>query len=327
MDRIETTMQGVTIRVPSILVNGRTVIAVGRWLKIAEVKDEQWQEGEVVSDADGFIANVRQHKDFADIFTFSQKPGDPIPRFPFYYEWDSVAAIPVASFSDWWNNRVSVKLRQDVKRATRFGVVARSVPFTDELVQGIVDIFDESPVRQGRPFWHYRKGFEAVKVALATYLERSEFVGAFLGDELIGYLKIVYVDNLARLMGITSKIFHQDKRPTNALVAKAVELCAARRCSHLTYGKYHYTKGISDSSLTAFKHKNGFEELLIPKYYIPLTRKGSLALRLKLHHGAKELLPEPILRSLIRIRTSIYRTPRVSDRPSRPIKDQADSFE
>jgi hypothetical protein len=131
-------------------------------------------------------------------------------------------------------------------------------------------------------------------------------VGAFLGDELIGYLKVVWVDQMARLMHITSKIVHQDKRPTNALIAKAVELCEAKRCSHLIYGKYRYAQG-PDSSLTAFKHKNGFEELLVPKYYVPLTTKGRVALRLRLHHGVEGLVPSSIRRSLLRIRASIYR--------------------
>jgi len=310
MDGFEANVHGVAARVPSILVNGRTVIAVGGWLKVAQVNDEEWQQGDVVSAPAAFIANIRQHKDFsADVFTFSQKPIEPIPRFPFYYEWDSIAAITVASFSDWWQNRVSVKLRQDVNRATRLGVVARSVPLTDHLVRGIVDIFDETPVRQGKPNFHYKKGFEALKPALATYVERSEFVGAFLGDELIGFLKIVYADNLARLMHINSKICHQDKRPANALIAKAVELCEARHCSHLIYGAYRNEQGIY-TSLTAFKHKNGFEELLIPRYYIALTKKGVVALNLKLHHGPKALVPGPILRALIRIRASIHRTSR-----------------
>jgi hypothetical protein len=119
-------------------------------------------------------------------------------------------------------------------------VVVRSVPFTDDLVAGIVDIYNETPIRQGRPFWHYGKTFEAVKQMNATYLERSGFLGAFLGDELIGFLKIVYVNRVARLMQIVAKDAHRDKRPMNALIAKAVELCETKNCTDLVYGNYRY---------------------------------------------------------------------------------------
>jgi hypothetical protein len=297
---------GVTVNVRSAEVDGKTVIVTGRWLRVAAVKGEDWLEGEVVPSPDHFIANVREHKALgADLFTFSQKLTDPTPRFPFFFDWDSIAAVPTLSFSDWWTNRVSTDLRCDVRKAAKRGVVVRPVEFSDDLIRGIVGIYDESPVRQGRPFWHYKKGFDAVKLANASYLERSEFLGAFWGDELIGFLKIVYVDRFARLMQIISKDAHRNKRPLNALIAKAVEVCEARGCSHLTYGKYRYSQGAD--SVTAFKHRNGFEEILVPRYYVPLTTKGGLALRLRLHRGGRALVPDPVLRSLKRLRASIYR--------------------
>ena len=306
MDYAEISVAGAVLKVPSAKIDGKTIIVTGGWLKLAAVRDEDWQEGEVVLPPDQFLAYVRQHKDLgADIFTFSQKPSDPTPRFPFYYEWDSVAAIRTGSFEDWWTNRVSTDLRRDVRKAAKLGVVVRRVPFNDELVRGIMEIYDETPIRQGGPFWHYKKGFAAVKLANATYVEKSDFLGAFWGDELIGFVKIVYVDRLARLMQIISKDAHRDKRAANALIAKAVEVCEAKGCSHLTYGKYHYAQGAD--SLTAFKHRNGFEEVLTPKYYVPLTTKGGLALRLRLHRGLRALLPESVLRSLKRVKASVYR--------------------
>jgi hypothetical protein len=306
MDYAEISAAGATLKVPSVQVNGKTVVVTGGWLKVAGVRDEDWQEGEVVREPNVFLANLQQHKRLgADLFTFSQKPSDPNPRFPFFYEWDSVAAIRTASFSDWWTNRVSTDLRRDVRKSAKLGVVVRPVPFSDDFVRGIMDIYDETPVRQGNPFWHYKKDFATVKRANETYLERSDFLGAFWGDELIGFIKIVYVDRLARLMQIISKDGHRDKRPTNALIAKAVELCEEKGCSHLTYGKYRYGQGADD--LTAFKRRNGFEEILVPKYFVPLTIKGSVALHLRLQRGAKALVPERVLRSLRRVKGSITR--------------------
>jgi hypothetical protein len=302
---IEVSAEGRTIMVRVAEINGRSVIVNGKWVKVAAVMDEDWQEGEVVPNPERFIRQLKQINGLrADIFSFSQKLVDPTPRFAFPYEWDSIAAVPTASYSDWWKNRVSTDLRRDVKLAAKRGVVVRSVQFTDDLVRGIKEIYDETPIRQGRPFWHYQKDFEVVKRANSSYLERSDFLGAFLGEALIGFLKIVYVDRIARLMQIIAKDAHRDKRPMNALIAKAIEAAESKGCSHLTYGKYHYSQG--SDSVTAFKHRNGFEEILVPKYYIPLTMKGKLALRYNLHHGVRAMVPAPFIRFSRGIRRGIY---------------------
>ena len=316
MEYAEVSIEGIIRKLPCGMIDGRAVIVTGKYLKVAAIRDEEWLEGDILPASEHFIADLRRQKALgADLFTFSQKLTDPTPHFPFYYEWDSVAAIPIVSYSDWWNRRVSRILRQDVKKAAKLGVVVRPFSFTDEHVKAIASIYDETPIRQGRPFWHYGKGFEAVKSDNATYLDRSEFLGAFLGDEMIGFLKIVYVDRTARLMQILAKDAHRDKRPMNALIAKAVELCETSGCSHLIYGKYRYSRG-PDSSLTQFKHRNGFEEILVPKYYIPLTSKGRFALPLHLHHGAKALIPPALRRLLKNIREFIYRHKPLVGNPS-----------
>jgi hypothetical protein len=301
----EISVEGRLHEVPSIQIDGRTVIVEGRWLKVASVHDEEWLDGDVVAAPDQFIADLRKHKGLgADLFTFTQKPTDRTPRYACPYEWDSVAAIPVTSYSDWWNNRVSTDLRNDVRKAAKRGLVVRVVPFSDDFVRGIMDIYDETPVRQGRLFWHYKKGFDEVKRANATYLERSDFVGAYLGDELVGFLKIVYVDRFARLMQIIAKDAHRNRRPMNALIAKAVEVIDAKGCSLLTYGNFRYAQGAD--SVTAFKVRNGFEEILVPKYYVPLTVKGKLSLRLRLHHGVRAWVPNSVRQTLKRARLSLY---------------------
>ena len=103
-----------------------------------------------------------------------------------------------------------------------------AVNFDDQLVRGISDIYNETPIRQGRKFWHYGKSFEQVKAENATYPDRSEFIGAFFNGELIGFIKFVMVNNVARIMQIVSLEAHTDKRPTNALLAKAVEIAARK---------------------------------------------------------------------------------------------------
>jgi hypothetical protein len=305
MAQAEISVEGRVHEVPSLQIDGRTVIVEGRWLKMASVHDEEWLNGEVVPAPDQFIANLREHKGLgADLFTFTQKPTDPAPRYAYPYEWDSVAAIPVTSYAEWWTNRVSTDLRNDVRKAAKRGLVVRVVPFTDDFVRGIMEIYDETPVRQGRLFWHYKKGFDEVKRANSTYVERSDFVGAYVGDELVGFLKIVYVDRFARLMQIIAKDAQRNRRPMNALIAKAVETIDAKGCSLLTYGNFRYAQGAD--SVTAFKVRNGFEEILVPKYYVPLTAKGKLGLRLHLHHGVRAWVPNRVRQALKRARLALY---------------------
>jgi hypothetical protein len=299
-------VRGVVVKTASAEIEGRVVFVDGKWLKIAAVKGEEWLEGDVVPDPTRFIEAVKRCKHLgADIFTFRQKLADPTPRFPFAYEWESIAVVPTLSYLEWWNNRVSSGLRQGVRKAVKLGVEVRLVEFTDEFIRGMMDIYNETPIRQGRPFWHYKKEFDAVKQDNSSYLDRSEFLGAYFGEELIGFLKIVYVDGIARLMQIIAKGAHHNKRVMNALIAKAIERCAEKGCTHLTYGNYTYPQGAD--SVTEFKQRNGFEEILIPKYYVPLTAKGWLAHRLRLHHGVRAWVPPSTQRWLKRVRASLYR--------------------
>lgn len=104
--------------------------------------------------------------------------------------------------------------------------------------------------------------------------------------ELIGFIKIIYVDRIATVIHILAKNQHQDKRPVNALLAKAVELFEKKDISFLLDGKYVYDKN-EETPLTEFKRRNGFEEIKFPRYFLPLSVKERLAIKLALHKGAK----------------------------------------
>lgn len=297
--------------VPSLGIQDKTVVLIGRWPRIATIRDEDFIEGVAVEDAERFLEELKQTKSGADLLTFTQKFPDLKPRHGFYMEWDNVAAVPITTYDDWWNRQISGNLRKIIKRSARRGVSVETVEFNDAFVNGVVGIYNENPIRQHRTFWHYGKGFDAVKTETGTYLDRSIFVGAYWEGKLIGFLKIVLVDRLARLMQIVSMTSHNDKLPTNSLIAKAVEVSAAHGCTHLTYGKYTYGK-MGHTSLTEFKKRNGFRQYLLPRYYIPLTVSGEIAMRLGMHRPLKDLVPENVLRlvAAARARYSRLRTAR-----------------
>ena len=301
VQQAEIRISGKTLYVPSTEICGRTVVVTGKWIKTAQVKDEELVEGVPVEDPESFITKLKESELKADVFTFAQRPPEITPKYDYHFEWDNWAAVPTTCFKDWWENRLPQESRKNVRRAAKRGVVVRVVPFDDELVRGIQGIYNETPIRQEKRFWHFGKDIETLRRELATYLDRSQFIGAYWNEELIGFLKMVYVGRVATLFHIISMNEHYDKRPMNALIAKAVEFCEQKGISHFIYGQFVYGNK-HQSSLLEFKRRNGFERITFPRYYIPLTVKGRLFVRLKLYKGVGGLVPEPILQTVLSCR-------------------------
>ena len=265
-------------------------------------KDELCDDG--IRDPEKIVSRLKQNKN-ADLFTFDQKPPDYEPRFNYYFEWDNLAVLEIKSFEHWWKHQIRNDARRMVRKAQKSNVIVKVVPFTDELVHGIKRIYDETPLRQGRRMWHYNKDFNTIKDDNSSFLERSDFIGAYYNDELIGFEKIAYTGTRADPIQLISTIKDRDKAPTNALIAKSVEICAEKGISHLTYGKYVYGKKGADL-LNDFKKRNGFQQVNLPRYYIPLTLKGRLALKLKFHRELIEILPSAVIDALLQIRAKAY---------------------
>jgi hypothetical protein len=290
---------------PSVQIEDRFVVARGKWYKMATVFDEEWIDGDGVADPEAAIKKIKNGPLKADIFTFAQKLPRTEPLYGYYMEWDNVAAIQTDNYKEWWENRLPQVTRKSIRRAAKRGATARVVEYTDDLVRGIMGIHDDTLTRQGAPFAHYGKPFDVVKREYGTYPEKSEFIGAYYEDELIGIIKLVYADNTAGIMQIITKTKHYDRRPTNILIAKAVEVCEQKKISFLIYGKYVYGNK-TDSSLTEFKRRNGFEQINFPRYYIPLTIKGKFIIKSKLHRGLLGVLPGRVISSLRAIRSAYY---------------------
>jgi hypothetical protein len=137
-----------------------------------------------------------------------------------------------------------------------------------------------------------------------TFLDRSVFFAALLGETIIGFAKLVTDERRrqAALMQVVSMIQHRDSAPTNALIAQAVRSCAERKVPYLVYANFAYGSKQRDS-LTDFKQHNGFKRVDLPRYYIPLTLTGRAALRFGLHRPLADHIPEPVLKRLREIRS------------------------
>ncbi len=324
--KIEISVKGKWTTVPAVDFGGKAIITRGKWLGIAQVHDEQWLETEL-EDPQGCIEKLKERGSRglrADVFTFSQKPSSTAPKYSYLMEKESVAAIHLASFKDWWE-KLPQETRKNVRRSQKRGVVVEVRNFGADLIRGISEVNNDSPMRQRERNIYYGRSLVQVRKDYSSFLDRSDFICAYAGTEMIGFLKMVYRGDVASILNFTPKGSQSDKRPANALIAKAVELCEAKGISYLTYGKYNYGKK-GDSPLREFKIRNGFEETLVPRFYVPLTNWGRVCLALKLHRGLLGLLPHGLISCAIRAREKWYdfKQPRsrCSSMPERPNCDR-----
>jgi hypothetical protein len=277
----------------------------GSFLRVAGINEKEDHFHEVC-DPRAILEELKMHGHRADIFTFWQRLPETQPRFPYYFEWDNVAAVPLTTFDAWFKKQIPKKTREKIRKSSRAGIEVGCVPFDRALVQGIVDIFNESPIRQGRVFSNFGKAFEDVELEWSQDLERSEFLGAYYHSELVGFIKLLSAGTYGRTSGTICKLAHRDKAPMNALIAEAVRVSISRGFSHLVYGRFAYgNKGVD--SLSDFKRHNGFEKIDLPRYYIPITATGKLALALGFHRGFLARLPGPVLQLLLSARRNWYR--------------------
>ena len=144
-----------------------------------------------------------------------------------------------------------------------------------------------------------------------------------MGDELIGFISLIYAGETARCVQLISMQAHKDKWPNNALLARAVQRCEDKGLRYLVYGRYDYG-GSGAESLVSFKEENGFSRHDIPRFHVPLTPWGRVALRLGLQRGLAEMLPGPLVRRLARLRARYYEVTRARRSPPRdPSADAA----
>ena len=289
--------KGVPIRFDAFRAEDKPFIVSGRFVRTAALKNE-WQED--IEAPQDVIKELRCSPAKIDLLRFWQRIPDTEPKYGYYHEWRDVAAIPVSDYKHWLEKQISPKARNKVRKSAKFGIVIEQTELSDQLVRGIMAIFNQSPVRRGKRFWHYGKDFETVKKEMSLDLSESIFVTAYHGEELIGFIKLLLADRYALVTLILDKLNHRDKAPMNGMMAKAVEICAIRNNPYLVY--YMWRSG----GHAEFQESTGFKRIPVPEYFVPLTFKGAVALRIGLHKGAKGLIPPKVMPWLLALRAKWY---------------------
>jgi hypothetical protein len=275
-----------------------TLALSGRFPRIATVEDEWFQD---LRHPQAAVDQLQSMRDVGvDVLTFWNQIPNSTPQFDYPFETAEIAVLPIHSYEDWWQNRIKSRTRNLIRKSEKQGLVVREMGFDEEFVRGMTAIFNEQPIRQGRRFWHYGKDVDTVRRQFSRFIHRESMIGAFVDNEMVGFIMLGWAGKCGYMGQILSKVAERERNPNNALMAKAVEVCARRGVESLVYGFW------GDTSLAEFKRRCGFEPVSIPHYFVPLSRRGELALRCGLHRGWSSLIPPGLLSRLRQWRAAAY---------------------
>jgi hypothetical protein len=229
-----------------------------------------------------------------DLFTFVHRSFMmPVPKYSFPHEDEPIALLKIRSFENWWGSQIRTEERNRIRKAEKKGVWVKTAEINENFIKSAQKIYNETPIRQGRRYVGYGLSLSDVREKFRN-LQRSEVLGAYFNNELIGLLWMVYGDRVARIRSFLSLIKHRDKAPNNALMAQGVRRCCEKGFRFIVYEKMGYLPG-----LDSFKTHNGFKECVIPRYYIPLSKKGILAIKLRIHREIQYSLSPRMARALL----------------------------
>jgi hypothetical protein len=216
-----------------------------------------------------------------DVFTFVERSwSHKIPNPP--ESWaktsENVGLLHVKNYDEWLE-KVGEKTRIMIHRAEKSGIRVEPAEPSRELAEGVLKIYDETPIRQGRRFSHYGAGLEDVEKIVFTTKNRS-YIGAYLGHELVGFVQLVHGHNTVMISQNLSLQKHWDKAIESALVARTVKTSVNEHQEWIMYGRMG-----NHQALDGFKQNNGFTQFQLTRYYIPTTGRGKVATKLGLHRG------------------------------------------
>jgi hypothetical protein len=294
----DTLIKGRPAQIECVEVLGQTYSIERGAVTVVGLEDDWYED---VHDPEAVLAAIKAHPDIkADLFTFWQRVPDLEPKYSYHREWVDIAAMPITSYKHWWDNQIKSRTRSLIRKSEKEGVVVREADYDDAFVKGMTAIFNEAPVRQGRPFWHYGKDVATVKQQFSRYIHREHMIAAYYQDEMIGLIMLGNAGRFGLTGQIISSLQHRDKQTNNALVAKAVEVCEKLGLEYLVYLFW------SDDSLSEFKRRCGFERVRAPRYYVPLTLKGRIGLRTGAHRGWRAMVPSTIKARFKKVRSAWY---------------------
>ena len=230
-----------------------------------------------------------------DVFTFIERAwSKPIlsPNKKWIRTTDNVAILNLTTYDSWWK-KIGKKTRNMVRKSQKSGIITKISSPNLALAKGICKIYNETPIRQNRIFPHYGTGLKKVERNLLSSNDHV-FIGSYYENELVGFVDLIIGENITIISQILSLKKYWNKAINNSLIAKTVEVCLNHNRNWLMYGRMG-----NHPSLDRFKSNIGFERLNLNRYYIILTLKGKLAVRVGLHRNLKDVIPQRVISFLL----------------------------
>jgi hypothetical protein len=290
---------GRLVTLNTVKVAGTNLVVTGKIFKTARVFDEWYNDAEEPSK---ILPLLKSNARRIDLYTFIQRPPDLTPLYNYHLEWEEWAAIKVSTYKNWWEKQIPSRTRNAIRKAEKNGVRTAVVDFSHELIEGIVRIFNETPIKRGKPFKHYGKDHARVEQELGTQRDRCDFIAAYYEGELIGFIKLLYAGSIAAPCVNLAMMSHRDKAPASALMAKVVEICAEKGIPFVEYAFWR----TRNRSMRYYLAGHGFEVLKVPRYYVPLTLLGRAGLKMGLHRDLRSFLPESLVTHFLKFRQKWY---------------------
>ncbi len=247
---------------------------------------------DIVPDKD-FLSRLANQN--TDLFTFVQRTflqGSAEKENGLFRASDPIGLLTIDNYDRWFKSTTQ-SVRRMTRKGVRVGLETRIAHIDDAFARSALKIYNETPIRQGRRYSGYGMTLAEAKKKFSED-KKSEVFGTYFHDELVGLMAISFGDRVAAFTTFISLISHRLKYPNDLMIATAVKRCEEKGYRYLTYGNMGFNPG-----LDFFKKAHGFKIFNAPRYYIPLTLRGKLAIKLRVYRSFQHSIPISIVRPLL----------------------------
>ncbi len=179
-----------------------------------------------------------------------------------------------------WKNKFNKKARNLVRKFLRSGGKVELLKNPLNYVDDIMEINLSKPLRQGRPLPEtYTRKDLVIQILERNIRDKGEHFrvyGAFIKDKLVAYAYVSEHNGYAYISRFLTHAKYFKYAASNGLLSFIIESLCKEGVKVVQYGYWsrHY-EGVNH-----FLQQHGFEKGEVRAYYIPLTMKGSLVLKM-----------------------------------------------
>ena len=143
------------------------------------------------------LESLRKSPTRVDIFTFMQRLPDTAPKYAYPMEWDNLAVLGISTFEDWWTNNLDSRHGIRRNKPRRKESSSARFPLTRLSRKESWKSTTKARSAKGDDSRITAKASIEIRQMSGTFLDTSIFIGAFLDEKLIGFIKLTSDDRNA----------------------------------------------------------------------------------------------------------------------------------